>query len=148
MNDAVKSPLEMFYHWEAATPDKVFLRQAAKLQWSEYTWAQVGDQVRRVASFTNEFRFSITRDVLKVSLQSTAAAYTAINAPRPDGMPRTDRDGGDVRFAFSGGPGLHLLLEGMFQLDAYVMFGLRPQNPENVNDWFSVAFQANLGKAF
>jgi long-chain acyl-CoA synthetase len=51
MEQAVKSPLEMLYHWEAATPGKVFLRQAAKLQWTEYTWAQVGDQVRRLATF-------------------------------------------------------------------------------------------------
>ncbi len=51
MEDKVKSPLEMFYHWEAVTPNKVFLRQCAKLVWAEYTWAQVGDQVRRVANF-------------------------------------------------------------------------------------------------
>lgn len=51
MSETVKSPLEMFYHWERTTPNKVFLRQPAALQWAEYTWAQVADQVRRVASF-------------------------------------------------------------------------------------------------
>ena len=51
MSDAVKSPLEMFYKWEKETPEKVFLRQPKALKWAEFTWAQVGDQARRVASY-------------------------------------------------------------------------------------------------
>lgn len=51
MTNTVKSPLEMFYHWEQQTPDKVYLRQPSALVWSEYTWREVGDQVRRIASF-------------------------------------------------------------------------------------------------
>lgn len=51
MGEAVKSPIEMFYHWEQATPDKVFLRQPKNLEWSEYTWADVARQVRSVAAF-------------------------------------------------------------------------------------------------
>ena len=51
MPDAVKSPLEMFYHWEQQTPDKVYLRQPKNLEWSEYTWREVADRVRRIASF-------------------------------------------------------------------------------------------------
>ncbi len=54
---AVKSPLEMFYHWERETPDKVFLRQPRALQWTQYTWAQIGDQVRRIAAFIRSQRF-------------------------------------------------------------------------------------------
>ena len=46
-----KMPLEMLYHWESTTPHKVFLRQPKNLQWTEYTWAQVGDAARRIASF-------------------------------------------------------------------------------------------------
>jgi long-chain acyl-CoA synthetase len=45
------TPLEMLYRWEQETPDKVYLRQPRQLQWSEYTWAQVADRVRRIASF-------------------------------------------------------------------------------------------------
>ncbi|NND00842.1 MAG: AMP-binding protein [Gammaproteobacteria bacterium] len=41
----------MFYHWEQATPDKVFLRQPSDLIWTEYTWAEVADRVRRIAGF-------------------------------------------------------------------------------------------------
>ena len=48
---AVKTPLEMFYHWESETPHQVYLRQPENLQWTEYTWSQVGDAVRRLASF-------------------------------------------------------------------------------------------------
>lgn len=51
MNQSVKSPLEMFYQWERDTPNKVFLRQASKLEWQEFTWREVADQVRRVAAF-------------------------------------------------------------------------------------------------
>jgi len=51
MNVAVKTPIEMFYHWEKTTPDKVYLRQPRDLQWAEYTWSQVGDQARRIATF-------------------------------------------------------------------------------------------------
>ncbi len=51
MGEVVKSPLEMFYQWEQETPDKVFLRQPKNLEWTEYTWSEVADQVRRIASF-------------------------------------------------------------------------------------------------
>ena len=46
-----KTPLEMFYHWETTTPHQVYLRQPKNLQWTEYTWAQVGDAVRRTVAF-------------------------------------------------------------------------------------------------
>jgi len=51
MSEAIKCPLEMFYQWEKETPNKVFLRQPKQLEWTEYTWAQTADQVRRIASF-------------------------------------------------------------------------------------------------
>jgi long-chain acyl-CoA synthetase len=51
MTEQVKSPLEMFYHWETQTPSNVFLRQPKNLEWTEYTWGEVADQVRRIATF-------------------------------------------------------------------------------------------------
>ena len=51
MSSDVKTPLEMFYRWEQETPDKVYLRQPKNLEWSEYTWREVADRVRRIASF-------------------------------------------------------------------------------------------------
>jgi hypothetical protein len=84
----------------------------------EYLHGAFGSEyVRRAASLNTEFRFSITRDVLKVGIQSDIALYTPIDR---------SKDAGPVLFAASVGPGLNLLLEGMFQLDVYVTFGLRP----------------------
>ena len=51
MKTELKSPLEMLYKWENETPNKVFLRQPENLAWHEYTWADVSDSVRRIASF-------------------------------------------------------------------------------------------------
>lgn len=51
MSTAVKTPLEMFYRWERETPDKIYLRQPKNLVWTELTWGQVADRVRRIASF-------------------------------------------------------------------------------------------------
>ncbi|KXI31020.1 AMP-binding protein [Paraglaciecola hydrolytica] len=45
-----KSPLEMLYHWETTTPERIFLRQPVKGQYKEFSWAQTANQVRRVAS--------------------------------------------------------------------------------------------------
>lgn len=51
MNETLKSPLEMFYHWEQTTPDAVRLRQPTNLQWEEITWRDFGNRVRRVAQY-------------------------------------------------------------------------------------------------
>lgn len=51
MTTDVKTPLQMFYRWEQETPDKVFLRQPKSLEWREYSWREVADQARRIASF-------------------------------------------------------------------------------------------------
>lgn len=48
----VKTPLEMFYRWEAEVPEHVFLRQSLGADgWFEQTWAEVANRVRCVASF-------------------------------------------------------------------------------------------------
>jgi len=47
----VQTPIEMFYHWEQAIPERIFLRQAIEGGWEELTWAQTADQVRRFANF-------------------------------------------------------------------------------------------------
>lgn len=48
--DDFKTPLGMFYHWESAKPDTVWLRQCLKECDTVYTWAQVGALARRLAS--------------------------------------------------------------------------------------------------
>lgn len=42
--------LERFYHWEKHMPDKTFLRQAVDGQWKTYTWREVGQEARQMAS--------------------------------------------------------------------------------------------------
>jgi len=45
-------PLERFLHWEKTQPDKVYMTQPfPDGSVKDYTWAQVGDQVRRMASY-------------------------------------------------------------------------------------------------
>jgi len=135
----------------------LWLRSSAYVVWYETQFhdeASLGDFlhgafgqdfVRRAANINTEFRFSITRDLLKVSVQGDFAIYTAVD--------RT-RDQGPLQFASSFGPGLHLLLEGMFQLDMYLTFGLRPRSVvddagnRNLTFDSSVGFSANLLKAY
>ncbi|MEX1667836.1 AMP-binding protein [Zhongshania guokunii] len=51
MSNTIKTPLEMFYHWESVAAEQVFLRQPKDLQWTEFTWGQVADRARRLASY-------------------------------------------------------------------------------------------------
>ena len=50
MATAYKTPLDMLYQWEKTEANRVYLRQPVDGQWTEYTWAQFADQVRRMAS--------------------------------------------------------------------------------------------------
>ncbi len=51
------SPLEMIAQWESQTPNKVYLRQPVAGAWREYTFAQFGDQVRRMATALRAMQF-------------------------------------------------------------------------------------------
>jgi hypothetical protein len=94
---------------------------------AEYNHGIFGNKfIRRGVSAELEFRFSITRDLFKISLFHSIFAFGEV----------TDRgqillDGSKV-FAYSEtprlgtaiGPGFHALIEGMFQLDIYGSFGV------------------------
>lgn len=43
-------PLERFLYWEQQQPDRVFLRQPINGVWKTWTWAEAGDQCRRLAA--------------------------------------------------------------------------------------------------
>ncbi len=43
--------IELFYHWEKKTPDKVFLRQPFGDNFKDFTWREVGQQARRLANY-------------------------------------------------------------------------------------------------
>jgi long-chain acyl-CoA synthetase len=42
-------PLEQFLKWEKENPDRIFLRQPVTGVWKTRTWAQAGDEARRIA---------------------------------------------------------------------------------------------------
>ncbi|TAE48716.1 MAG: AMP-dependent synthetase, partial [Cytophagales bacterium] len=46
----IKPLLSYLYHWEKTIPNNVYLRQPNGNLWTEYTWKQVAEQVRRMAS--------------------------------------------------------------------------------------------------
>lgn len=50
---SLKSPLEMFYHWEQASPDFIYLKQPINGSVKDFTWRDVGAQARRVAASLN-----------------------------------------------------------------------------------------------
>jgi len=44
------SPIEQFIAWEQKTPNALFLRQPFNGQWKSWTYAQAGNEIRRVAT--------------------------------------------------------------------------------------------------
>jgi len=46
-----KSPLEMFYHWEKETPNKLYMRQPIGGEWHHWTWSETAIQVRKMAAY-------------------------------------------------------------------------------------------------
>lgn len=52
-----KAPLDMLWHWEKTKPNKLYLRQPIDGVWHEYTFAQVADQVRRIAAAIKAMNF-------------------------------------------------------------------------------------------
>ncbi len=50
-NQKLKSIIEYFYQRETNTPDEVFLRQPYGDQWRELSYAQAGQEARRIAAF-------------------------------------------------------------------------------------------------
>lgn len=46
----LKTVIEHFYHWEKSEPDRPFLRQPVGEQWQVLSFAQAGEQARRIAT--------------------------------------------------------------------------------------------------
>ena len=43
-------PLDNFYYWEKTTPDLIFFRQPLEGKWRDYSFANAGNEIRRVAA--------------------------------------------------------------------------------------------------
>lgn len=48
---SLEPTLKAFYHWETVASEQVFLRQPFGNDWKEYTWHEVGQQVRKMAQY-------------------------------------------------------------------------------------------------
>lgn len=50
------SPLEAFLHWEAKTPDRIFLKQPVNSKLHTYTFKQAGVEVRKIANAIKDYK--------------------------------------------------------------------------------------------
>lgn len=48
---SLKTPLEMFYHWEETAANTLYLKQPVDGRVDEYTWGKVAEQARKVAAY-------------------------------------------------------------------------------------------------
>jgi hypothetical protein len=78
-----------------------------------------GTYVRKGGNASAEFRFSLSRDILKLSIFAEGAAWGEVNRNPPHAGDETPRVG------LATGPGFHALIQGMFQLDIYAIFGIK-----------------------
>ena len=73
---ASKKPIiTHFYHWEKTTPDKVFLRQPYGDTWKTYTWKEVGEEARRMATALQSY--NLPKDA-KIGIFSKNCAHWII----------------------------------------------------------------------
>ena len=49
-NKKLTTPLEYFYNWEKNTPDRIFLKQPFGDDWKTLTYAQAGEEARKMVS--------------------------------------------------------------------------------------------------
>lgn len=106
---------------------------------AEYNHGIFGNKfIRRGVSAEAEFRFSITRDLFKISIFHSIFAFGEVTdrghySPGPDGtllpvVPTWEDSAAfrdeTLRVGTAIGPGFHALIEGMFQLDIYGSFGI------------------------
>ena len=56
-DDGKTTLLDWFHHWELTQPHSVYLTQPAAGKVTDYTWAQAGDQARRMAAYLKSRKF-------------------------------------------------------------------------------------------
>lgn len=61
------SPLEKFLYWEKENPDRQFLRQPFAGQWKTWTYAQAGDEARRIAACFQSLNFAPKSHIALIS---------------------------------------------------------------------------------
>jgi len=51
MSEQFSQPLEMLYQWEAQKPDEVYLRQSNAGEFVDYTWGEIAQRTRKLATY-------------------------------------------------------------------------------------------------
>jgi long-chain acyl-CoA synthetase len=59
--------VENFCYWEKQTPSKIYLSQPVDGQWIDYSWAETGNQVRRMANYLKSLDLPIGSNIALVS---------------------------------------------------------------------------------
>src|SRR5690606_36095357 len=54
---ALKSPIDMFLHWEEHKANEVFMHQPIRREYQTYTWKEAGYEVRRMAAHLQSFGY-------------------------------------------------------------------------------------------
>jgi len=57
MSDSCLQPLEMLYQWEARKPDTVYLRQSRDGEFVDYTWREVAQRARKLATYLQALNY-------------------------------------------------------------------------------------------
>ena len=65
--NSFNSPLEAFLHWEATTPNRVFLNQPVNGKIIPYTFARAGEEARKVASKIKNYKLPKRSHVALIS---------------------------------------------------------------------------------
>ncbi len=94
---------------------------------------------RRAGNIELEFRFSLSRDILKVSFFTQFAAWGEIDRP-------TNNEA--LRLGVAAGPGFHALILGMFQMDLYASVGFRSRTSFYGDSPFAFGLVALLNKTY
>jgi long-chain acyl-CoA synthetase len=62
-----KTLLDYFYHWEATTPNKIYLRQPFDDDFVDYTYKEVGQQARSLAAYLKSLNLPFKSNIGLVS---------------------------------------------------------------------------------
>ncbi|MEE2953942.1 MAG: AMP-binding protein [Bacteroidota bacterium] len=57
------SPLEMFYKWEREKPEDIYLSQPIDGVWHNWTWEEVGIEVRKMASYIKSLNLPVNSKI-------------------------------------------------------------------------------------
>ena len=63
----MNSPLEYFLHWEEKIPKQILFRQPIAGDWKRWTWAEAGDETRRMASHLKSLDLAPASNIALIS---------------------------------------------------------------------------------